>query len=90
MRRSVSGLRLRLAMTLRRLLRLAVTVLRLLRLSVAVLLRRLRRRAVSAATTRGRAARRSPATPALHQNFTDEPQPQLPVTFGLLNLKPEP
>ena len=26
----------------------------------------------------------------LHQNFTDEPQPQLPVVFGLLNLNPEP
>ena len=36
-------------------------------------------------------ARRQPASAAARgQNLTDEPQPQLPVTCGLLNLKPEP
>lgn len=46
-------------------------------------------RRLSVALRRSSGTGRSP-TAALHQNFTDEPQPQLPVTFGLLNLKPEP
>ena len=92
--RTVSWLlvRGRLRSTVAVLLRLAVSVLlRRLRLAVARLLRvltvtGLRRLPIAAG---GTTLRRSPS-PVLHQNFTDEPQPQLPVVFGLLNLKPEP
>jgi hypothetical protein len=80
------------AMTRRlRVARLWVAGLRVLAgllLRVARLLTVSSRRRLSEAT--GRATLRRPPTATLHQNFTEEPQPQLPVVFGLLNLKPEP
>lgn len=60
------------------------------RLRIARLLRLLTVAGLRRPEAAGRTTLRRPPTPTLHQNFTEEPQPQLPVVFGLLNLKPEP